>query len=227
MQRRAHLRQTKCFDCSCERCSDATEMGLFAGSIVCPKCYSAKMISEEPLSDEADWRCTSLSCNNRMKSDLYSAGQKSLMHEICTLNRDSPKEFEAFLSKYVGALHETNTFVLQVKYALTQLYGNSPGHRLDQLKEIQLERKASLTEELLKISEVIEPGLSSFRGFLLVDMYKCKRELLMRYSTKGMLTDDRERDSRVQELGELLRLVEETMGFDPNMKPLLEDMTTM
>lgn len=185
------------------------------------------MISEQPLKDEAPWHCTNMSCDNRMKWDVYEAGQKSLMHEICSLSRDSPKEFEAFLSKYRGALHETNTFVLQVKYALTQLYGNSPGHRLDEMKETQLERKASLMEELLEVSEVIEPGFSSFRGFLLVDLYRCKRELLKRYSMKGMMVMAHERDRRIQELGELLRRVEETMGFDPNMKALLEDITML
>lgn len=225
LQRRVHLRQSKCFDCTCERCSDATELGLFAGSIVCPKCYNGKMISQDPLQEDALWRCTSLSCDHRIKADVYEAGQKSLMHEICSLTRDSPKEFEAFLSKYRGALHETNTFVLQVKYALTQLYGNSP--RLGEMKETQLERKASLIEELLDVSEVVEPGLSSFRGYLVVDLYRCKRELLKRYSAKGMLMNERERDNRIQEIGELLRRVEETMGFDPNMKALLEDLTMM
>lgn len=185
------------------------------------------MISEKPLADDAPWGCASLSCGHRMKAVDYAAGQKSLMQEICSLNRESPKEFESFLTKYRGALHETNTFVLQVKYALTQLYGNSPGHRLSEMKETQLERKASLTEELLEISEVIEPGLSSFRGFLLIDLYRCKRELLMRYTTKKMLTDEREREQRIQEIGELLRRAEMTMGFDPNMKSLMEDVTMM
>lgn len=185
------------------------------------------MISEDPLVDEASWKCASLGCGHRMKGEVYAAGQKSLMHEICSLNRDSPKEFEAFLTKYRGALHETNTFVVQVKYALTQLYGNSPGLRLDQMKETQLERKASLIEELLDISAVIEPGLSSFRGFLYVDLYRCKRELLKRYSTKGMLATEFEKAKRIEELGELLSRVEETMGFDPNMKALIEDITTL
>lgn len=185
------------------------------------------MIADQALDDESVWRCTSLSCDHRMNADIYTAGQKSLMHEICSLNRDSPKEFEGFLSKYRGALHETNTFVLQVKYALTQLYGNCPGHRLTELTLIQLERKASLVEDLLKVSEVIEPGLSSFRGFLLVDLYRCKRELLKRYSVKKMLVDERDREQRVQEIGELLRQVEEAMGFDPNMKTLLEEATML
>lgn len=198
-------------------------MGLFAGSIQCPKCYSAKMISEKPLHDNGRWRCASLNCNHAMSADVYSAGQKSLMHEICSLNRESPKEFEAFLSKYRGALHETNTNVLQVKYALTQLYGSCAGHRLTEMKETQLERKVDLCQELLEVSVAIEPGLSSFRGFLVVDLYKCKRELLKRYSAKGMLVDDRERLERVKEIGDLMEQMERTMSFDPNMKALLED----
>lgn len=174
------------------------------------------------MKDEGQWKCTSMSCDHIMKADVYNAGQKSLMHEICSLNRESPKEFEGFLAKYRGALHETNTFVLQVKYALTQLYGNCPGHGLDEMKMTILERKASILEELLEISDVIEPGLSSFRGFLLIDLYRCKRELLKRYTAQGLLVD-----MRIEEIGELLKGVEETMGFDPNMKALLEDITMM
>lgn len=185
------------------------------------------MISEQPLQDDAVWRCASLSCDHSLPGDVYAAGQKSLMHEICHLGRDSPKEFEAFLSRYRTVLHETNTFVLQVKYALTQLYGNCVGHRLYEMKETQLERKVDLCRELMEVSAVIEPGLSSFRGFLAVDLYKCQRELLGRYTRKKMIVDEHERERRVKELGELLQQVEETMAFDPNMKSLLEDVLMM
>lgn len=63
-----------------------------------------------------------------------------LQFEIENLPKQSPYDLELFLEKYClrrnGAngevlLHATNTFVLQIKYALTQLYGNVNGFLFD------------------------------------------------------------------------------------------------
>lgn len=63
-----------------------------------------------------------------------------LQFEIENLPKRSPYDLELFLEKYClrrnGAngevlLHATNTFVLQIKYALTQLYGNVGGFLFD------------------------------------------------------------------------------------------------
>lgn len=38
LERRRHLRATKCFDCSCARCSDPTDLGLSLDSVRCIRC---------------------------------------------------------------------------------------------------------------------------------------------------------------------------------------------
>lgn len=38
LERRRHLRATKCFDCSCDRCADPTDLGLHLDSIRCIQC---------------------------------------------------------------------------------------------------------------------------------------------------------------------------------------------
>lgn len=43
IQRRLHLRQAKCFDCSCARCQDPEELGSFAGAQNCVKCKAGKV----------------------------------------------------------------------------------------------------------------------------------------------------------------------------------------
>lgn len=50
-----------------------------------------------------------------------------MQNEINSLKKTSPKQFEEFIHRYRDTLHERNTHVLQVKYALTQLYGNVNG----------------------------------------------------------------------------------------------------
>lgn len=43
--RRLHLSQSKCFECTCRRCADPTELGTFAGAITCSKCKVGKVSS--------------------------------------------------------------------------------------------------------------------------------------------------------------------------------------
>ena len=38
LQRRRHLRVTKCFDCSCGRCADPSDLGLHLDSVRCIQC---------------------------------------------------------------------------------------------------------------------------------------------------------------------------------------------
>ena len=59
-RRRAHLKIAKCFDCTCKRCCDPTELGTFASSILCCICEGL-VVSENPLENDSAWKC--LSCN--------------------------------------------------------------------------------------------------------------------------------------------------------------------
>jgi len=51
-----------------------------------------------------------------------------LQQEIESLDKTTPEAFEDFLYRHRIELHETNTHILQAKYALTQLYGTAPGY---------------------------------------------------------------------------------------------------
>lgn len=142
MQRRIYLRHSKCFDCLCQRCRDPTECGTYIGSLLCSRCKSGKLLSVNPFDMASDWTCEK--CEWQMSATNYQYNQKRLQFAIENIDRQAPYDFEAFLEKYCYygtqtangttdiidsniLLHEQNTFVLQVKYALTQLYGNVPG----------------------------------------------------------------------------------------------------
>lgn len=54
--RRHHLKQTKHFDCDCERCSDVTEYGTFFSAMKCLQCPEG-MLTPSSLSEwKSDWR---------------------------------------------------------------------------------------------------------------------------------------------------------------------------
>lgn len=136
LARRTHLLEAKFFACNCKRCSDPTELETFIGAFRCSKCATRenyfdgpKMLSTAPLDDNATWRCSN--CDHQVPAKLVKAGNKNLKEEIERLDKSSPVALEAFLAKYgveaVGILHPRNSFVIQVKHALIQMYGNRPG----------------------------------------------------------------------------------------------------
>lgn len=129
LDRRDHLKVSKCFDCQCERCSDASELGTYCGAIICVQCKNGYMRSADPLDRKAPWECPN--CLHRIQFRQVVIGNKSLSDEIDKLNKKSPMEFERFLDRYSGTLHARNTYTLQVKYALVQLYGNVAGFYLN------------------------------------------------------------------------------------------------
>lgn len=54
--RRHHLRQTKEFDCDCERCSDVTEYGTFLSAMKCFKCPEGLLLPKSLAEWTQDWR---------------------------------------------------------------------------------------------------------------------------------------------------------------------------
>ena len=76
----------------------------------------------------AIWRCQL--CPHQLSAKQINLGNLAMLKEIDSLDKTSVKAFEEFLFRYREILHEKNTHVLQVKYALTQLYGNAPGFSL-------------------------------------------------------------------------------------------------
>ena len=128
LARRTHLKQSKCFDCTCRRCSDATELGTYIGALNCSQCYKSdsnarsKIISTNPLEATAPWKCEV--CSHTISGRQMAWGDDVIRQEIEALDKTKPQVFEEFLNKYKDSLHPTNWHMLEVKYALSQMYGN-------------------------------------------------------------------------------------------------------
>lgn len=134
LTRRSHLKRVKYFDCLCDRCKDPTEFGTYAGSIYCTECKltikhnSPKMISTNPLDPYAMWVCEK--CDHTIDGKQIVSGNESIRKEILNMDKSNPRNLEEFLIKYEDLLHPSNYHVLEIKYVLTQLYGNIDGFKL-------------------------------------------------------------------------------------------------
>jgi hypothetical protein len=129
LTRRAHLKMSKHFDCTCDRCKDPTELGSYVGAVNCTECGDgSKIVSCNPLDKAADWKCQK--CGFVIEGKEMVWGTDFLKDEISKLDKRDPKGFEEFLVKYKETLHQKSSFCLQVKYALIQMYGSLEGYRL-------------------------------------------------------------------------------------------------
>ncbi|KAH8405988.1 hypothetical protein KR215_001817, partial [Drosophila sulfurigaster] len=215
IQRRLHLKQVKCFDCACARCSDPTELEIYAGSRMCEKCKVGKFVSVNPLQNAANWKCQV--CNIVKGAREVLTQDAKLQQEIESLDKSTPAALEDFLYRHRIELHETNTHILQAKYALTQLYGSAPGFSMEELSEKSLQRKIDLCEELLQLSNLIDSGWSIFRGNLLIDL----EEAIV---TKALRLDDAtECEAKLKQAVELLQEIANIMKHEPEMQQLLAE----
>ncbi|KAL1396842.1 hypothetical protein pipiens_010219 [Culex pipiens pipiens] len=175
IQRRFTIKQAKCFECCCHRCSDPTEFRTYAGSIVCPQCSKSMVVAVNTLDFRSDWRCEDKKCSYRESAQQYITRNEAFRAEIGQLSCGAgPDGYECLLGRFqsTSLLHPWNTNVLQVKYALTQLYGGGGpgGIGLKDLSEKQLRRKVELCVDLLEVANQLEPGMSPFRTKLLQDL---------------------------------------------------------
>lgn len=85
------------------------------------------MIATNPLDFRSDWHCQSGSgqCSYRESAQRYVQRNETIQAEIMTLRKGGIQQCERFLDTYqLTSLHPWNANVLQVKYALCQLYSS-------------------------------------------------------------------------------------------------------
>lgn len=195
-RRRAHLIAAKCFSCDCIRCTDPTELGTNIGSFRCLRgsqngCNGI-LLPCNPLEDTSPWKCEKCgqestwkevdAINETLHDEILERASKANKAKNDNCPKKAPEILEEFLIKYESILHPNNHHCLQVKHALIQCYGQTKGLELKELPYDMLERKVNLCNDLLQVSNLLEPGLTRLRGEILHDLYttiveKTKRDI--------------------------------------------------
>lgn len=159
VNRQRHLTQTKFFQCRCERCQDPTELDTFTSSLYCQKCPSNSgiLMAENPLEESSEWVCRQ--CGTRHPANYVAEIIESVGKELVALKKGSASDCEGFLKKFSKILHPHHFYLTDVKMALCQMYGHLEGQSLVDLNDETLEMKESLALELLKLADVISPGI--------------------------------------------------------------------
>ena len=89
------------------------------------------------------------------------------------------------LRRHSSSLSPGHALIMETKQHLAAALGRVAGYRLDQLGQQDLQLKISISYDLLKVLDVLEPGLSKSRGITLLDL----SEVRVRQILRSDLTD--------------------------------------
>ncbi|KAJ1521974.1 hypothetical protein ONE63_002303 [Megalurothrips usitatus] len=232
LQRRRHLRATKCFDCRCARCADPTDLGLRLDGVRCIRCNGregrpALLQSEAPLDAAADWRCER--CGFALSADQMEMGHRRLRAQVGALELEGGVVgAEAFLAEHLGPgglLHPTSAHVLRVKLGLLAgVYAHIPGCTPPpDVDDASLARGVAMCEELLAAVAVLDPGLSALRGSLLLRLHGLVLERARRAATSTASGEDVQTARRLFRETETIFMDLETRTELQKRKAMAED----
>uniref|UniRef100_A0A8D8V3U5 Protein msta, isoform A n=1 Tax=Cacopsylla melanoneura TaxID=428564 RepID=A0A8D8V3U5_9HEMI len=166
LDRRLHLKMSKCFDCTCDRCQNPTEYETYLGGILCSRCKN-HVISTNPLDNVAKWKC--IMCSHSLSAKQIAMGNESIKSELATLDKTQPEPLERFLEKFQdrdSVLHARNQHIVQAKLTLLQIYEMG----LEELSEERLLKKINISKDLLDVLSILEPGITKLKAKLLYDL---------------------------------------------------------
>ncbi|XP_055372635.1 SET domain-containing protein SmydA-8 isoform X2 [Condylostylus longicornis] len=213
LRRREHLQEGKFFWCCCDRCKDPTELGTYASALKCPKCKNGTVLTENPLEQHADWNCNK--CDYSASGKSVSAMLEKLFKELDKLDPHDILAYEDFLNKYCNVLTKDHYLNVSAKYSLCQLYGRSEGYLIHEMPMQLLERKEQYCRDVLRIVDILEPGLSRLRGVI---MYELHAPIMIQTTKKFemKLINTGELRKRLKKVIELLEESYKILSLEPD-----------
>ena len=96
------------------------------------------------------------------------------------------EEMKMILSSYSPKLTEHHGLILEIKQHLAAALGRVDGYRYDQLSQEDMDLKISISQDLFRVLNVLEPGLSKSRGITLLDLADCQARDIFRNESDEM-----------------------------------------
>ncbi|CAL4066087.1 unnamed protein product [Meganyctiphanes norvegica] len=177
------------------------------------------VVPTDPISQNSTWKC--LRCGTCQNDEYPNNITEILVEEAEELDQDSNMTieiYEAFLDKWDHIFHPNHAVFMNIKYALLHLYGTEEGHQMDDLNLAQLTRKEELCRQVLKVADVISPGISRLRGSVQYELYQALYYKARYLFLNGAATSDYSRKTAMDAstaLKECIRI----LCYEPEVQP--------
>jgi len=186
LKRKMKLREKWFFECCCLRCSDPTELGSQASSLLCQVCNQADSLvtSKDVTDSKALWCCNK--CVAYLSADEVHNIENRFALKMQQIEHSNKEEFEEML-KYAGKeLHENHFLMVLLKRHLIGLYCLT----LEDLNIPTLEKVKGYCESIEKVYNTIDPGYHKDRGTILRALSEVSKILAKKYLAEGRETEE-------------------------------------
>lgn len=168
---RRKLLQAKLIDCLCERCQDPTEFGSMISSLLCSRCKGSVLPDSFVDEEDPEWKCEKCGkvVEGKVVEKITERLRKDLEDENC---EDDYVNLKDFLLTNSSVLHPDHFLMTRAKEGLFALMtGNSSSS--SSANGISVQEKLECVRfgmDLLKLADLLEPGVSKLRGKLLLNI---------------------------------------------------------
>lgn len=176
------LQEGKYFHCTCDRCEDPTELGSHMSTLLCPSCGGKGYLLKDKNNNK--WCCQN--CKHQQASEDIDKIIQKLQNDILQANKDI-YELEMLLQKLSKILHPQHYMIVDVKQNIASILrsiindiSRCPGRKV-------YERKIDLCKDILKVLNIIVPGMSRLKAIILYELGSTWAEYnRLRYQEKDL-----------------------------------------
>jgi len=163
--RRASLRASLT-SCTCSRCCDRTELKSFTSAMACLACENITGLFLPPAADtsETDYQCDL--CLGDIPDYVAARTTQELRPIVAEYQMFDLDEQEDFLNCLLTKFHQNHSLIIQLKTSIAKQLGRGEGGLAVADQDVLLQ-KVSYCEELIKVLDIVLPGLTKERGLLL------------------------------------------------------------
>ena len=142
------------FVCQCSRCQDPTEFESYIGHVKCPQCQKVMLNN---LDNQSFHCCQSVTyVQVKTLTSQFLQYFNGIVHEGTKIDGEKIQEFLSFTQDY---LYENHYLRILAKRLLSQIVSDKV-------------HKEKLCQELLRVFDKLDPGISHSRGMTLYELYK-------------------------------------------------------
>ncbi|XP_045488401.1 uncharacterized protein LOC111001641 isoform X2 [Pieris rapae] len=161
--RQEHLLMGKYFQCTCERCLDATELGTHMSSALCPACKTGFITKAGEK-----WQCHH--CKEETDDSVIGFKVKCCEKKLDVINKKDEKELEEYIRNVSLVLAPNHYLLIDAKQRLAGVIRDAINREPRPTKKM-MRRKLNLCEELLPVLEVLSPGICRTKAITMYELH--------------------------------------------------------
>ena len=173
------------FICRCDRCQSPSELGSMFSGLKCGQCLQGYCLPGRAGELQCDWRCEECGGETpHQEVGAVLARCRALVTKVAGV-----EDAETLLTSLQHHLHPNHGLCVQLRTQLISSYD-----QLEDKSRAQLDRQLQLAQQVLAVTDIIDPGLTPRRGGLLKHVLELRTRTANMDKKQGVIDKERHMD---------------------------------